>query len=212
MASTQREFIEFALAHDVLRFGEFTLKSGRTSPYFFNLGAVNTGRALASLGRFYADALIASGLQPDVLMGPAYKGIPLATATAVQLAEHHGRDIPWCFNRKEAKDHGEGGLIVGAPLTGRIVLIDDVITAGTAIREATQIITDAGAELAGIVVAIDRQEQGPDGQSAVAQVARDTGATVRAIVTLADVVEYLGEQQDPRLEALAAYRAEFGVA
>lgn len=212
MASTQREFIEFALAHDVLRFGEFTLKSGRRSPYFFNLGAVNTGRALASLGRFYADALIASGLQPDVLMGPAYKGIPLATATAVQLAEHHGRDIPWCFNRKEAKDHGEGGLIVGAPLTGRIVLIDDVITAGTAIREATQIITDAGAELAGIVVAIDRQEQGPDGQSAVAQVARDTGATVRAIVTLADVVDYLGEQQDPRLEALAAYRAEFGVA
>jgi orotate phosphoribosyltransferase len=212
MASTQREFIEFALAHDVLRFGEFTLKSGRTSPYFFNLGAVNTGRALAALGRFYADALIASGLQADVLMGPAYKGIPLATATAVQLAEHHGRDLPWCFNRKEAKDHGEGGLIVGAPLTGRVVLIDDVITAGTAIREATQIITDAGAELAGIVVAIDRQERGPDGQSAVAQVARDTGATVRAIVTLADVVDYLGEQQDPRLEAVEAYRAEFGLA
>ena len=212
MASTQREFIEFALAHDVLRFGEFTLKSGRTSPYFFNLGAVNTGRALAALGRFYADALIASGLQADVLMGPAYKGIPLATATAVQLAEHHGLDLPWCFNRKEAKDHGEGGLIVGAPLTGRVVLIDDVITAGTAIREATQIITDAGAELAGIVVAIDRQERGPDGQSAVAQVARDTGAIVRAIVTLADVVDYLGEKQDPRLEALAAYRAEFGVA
>ncbi|HSI26126.1 MAG TPA: orotate phosphoribosyltransferase [Aeromicrobium sp.] len=212
MASTQREFIEFALAHDVLRFGEFTLKSGRTSPYFFNLGAVNTGRALASLGRFYADAFIASGLEADVLMGPAYKGIPLATATAVQLAEHHGRDVPWCFNRKEAKDHGEGGLIVGAPLAGRVVLIDDVITAGTAIREATQIITDAGAELAGIVVAIDRQEQGPDGQSAVAQVARDTGATVRAIVTLADVVDYLGEQRDPRLEALEAYRAEFGVA
>jgi orotate phosphoribosyltransferase len=212
MASTQREFIEFALAHEVLRFGEFTLKSGRTSPYFFNLGAVNTGRALAALGRFYADALIASGLQADVLMGPAYKGIPLATATAVQLAEHHGRDLPWCFNRKEAKDHGEGGLIVGAPLTGRVVLIDDVITAGTAIREATQIITDAGAELAGIVVAIDRQERGPDGQSAVAQVARDTGATVRAIVTLADVVDYLGEQQDPRLEAVEAYRAEFGLA
>jgi orotate phosphoribosyltransferase len=212
MASTQREFIEFALAHDVLRFGEFTLKSGRTSPYFFNLAAVNTGRALASLGRFYADALIASGLQPDVLMGPAYKGIPLATAAAVQLAEKHGRDIPWCFNRKETKDHGEGGLIVGAPLQGRVVLIDDVITAGTAIREATRIITDAGAELAGIVVAIDRQERGPDGQSAVAQVASDTGATVRAIVTLADVVDYLGEKQDPRLEALEAYRAEFGVA
>jgi orotate phosphoribosyltransferase len=136
----------------------------------------------------------------------------LATAAAVQLAEQHGRDIPWCFNRKEAKDHGEGGLIVGAPLQGRVVLIDDVITAGTAIREATRIITDAGAELAGIVVAIDRQERGPDGQSAVAQVASDTGATVRAIVTLADVVDYLGEQQDPRLEALEAYRAEFGVA
>ena len=211
MAPTQREFIEFALSHKVLRFGEFTLKSGRTSPYFFNLGAANTGRALASLGRFYADALTDSGLQADVLMGPAYKGIPLVTATAVQLAERHGRDIPWCFNRKEAKDHGEGGLIVGAPLAGRVVLIDDVITAGTAIREATQIITDAGAELAGIVVAIDRQERGPDGQSAVAQVARDTGATVLAIVTLDDVIDFLAEQGDPRLADVEAYRAEFGV-
>lgn len=212
MSSRQRDFIEFALAHDVLTFGEFTLKSGRTSPYFFNLGAVGTGKGLAALGRFYADTLIASGLQADVLMGPAYKGIPLAAATVVQLAERHGQDLPWCFNRKEVKDHGEGGLIVGAPLAGRVVLIDDVITAGTAIREATQIIADAGAELVGIVVAIDRQERGPGGESAVAQVARDTGARVHAIVTLADVIDYLAEQQDPRLVAVEAYRAEFGVA
>lgn len=212
MSSRQRDFIEFALAHDVLTFGEFTLKSGRTSPYFFNLGAVGTGKGLAALGRFYADTLIASGLQADVLMGPAYKGIPLAAATVVQLAERHGQDLPWCFNRKEVKDHGEGGLIVGAPLAGRVVLIDDVITAGTAIREATQIIADAGAELVGIVVAIDRQERGPGGESAVAQVAGDTGARVHAIVTLADVIDYLAEQQDPRLVAVEAYRAEFGVA
>lgn len=210
MPSSQRDFIEFALAHDVLKFGEFTLKSGRTSPYFFNLGAVGTGSGLAALGRFYAEALVDSGMQADVLMGPAYKGIPLVAATAVQLAEQHGRDLPWCFNRKEAKDHGEGGLIVGAPLTGRVVLIDDVITAGTAIREATQIIAEAGAELVGILVAIDRQERGPDGESAIAQVARDTGATVRAIVTLADVIDYLHEQGDPRLGSVESYRAQFG--
>lgn len=211
MPELQRDFIEFALAHEVLRFGEFTLKSGRTSPYFFNLGAVGTGAGLASLGRFYADAIVASGIEADLLMGPAYKGIPIAAASAVQLAEHHGTDMPWCFNRKEAKDHGEGGLIVGSPLVGRVLLVDDVITAGTAIREAVTIIEDAGAELVGIVVAIDRQERGPDGESAVAQVARDTGASVHAIVTLADVVAYLDDQQDPRLEAVRAYQAECGV-
>jgi len=211
MRGLQRDFIDFALAHEVLRFGEFTLKSGRTSPYFFNLGAVDTGAGLAALGRFYADAIISSGIEADMLMGPAYKGISIAAASAVQLAEQHGLDMPWCFNRKEAKDHGEGGLIVGTPLSGRVLLVDDVITAGTAIREAAGIISDAGAELVGIVVAIDRQERGPDGESAVAQVARETGASVRAIVTLADVIDYLTAHEDPRLEAVRGYQVEYGV-
>jgi orotate phosphoribosyltransferase len=212
MRPLQREFIEFALSHDVLTFGEFTLKSGRTSPYFFNLGAIDTGAGLAALGRFYADAIVDSGLEADVLLGPAYKGIAIAAASAVQLAERHGVDMPWCFNRKEEKDHGEGGLIVGAPLTGRVLLVDDVITAGTAIRESAKIIEDAGAELVGIVVAIDRQERGPEGMSAMAQVAAETGAMVHAIVSLNDIIEYLREQDDPRLDAVAAYQAEYGVA
>ena len=211
MRPLQRDFIEFALAHEVLKFGEFTLKSGRTSPYFFNLGAVDTGSGLAALGRFYADAIVGSGLEADVLMGPAYKGIAIAAASAVQLAEHHGIDMPWCFNRKEEKDHGEGGLIVGAPLAGRVLLVDDVITAGTAIREAADIISAAGAELAGIIVAIDRQERGPAGASAVAQVAEENGADVRAIVTLADVVAYLQSTNDPRLADVLSYQAEYGV-
>ncbi|HJR90641.1 MAG TPA: orotate phosphoribosyltransferase [Aeromicrobium sp.] len=211
MQPLQRDFIEFAVSHEVLTFGEFTLKSGRTSPYFFNLGAIDTGSGLAALGRFYADAIVDSGLEADVLMGPAYKGIAIAAASAVQLAERHGIDMPWCFNRKEEKDHGEGGLIVGAPLTGRVLLVDDVITAGTAIREAAEFIEDAGAELVGIIVAIDRRERGPEGMSALAQVAAETGAVVRALVSLDDVVEYLRERDDPRLDAVAAYRAEYGV-
>jgi len=211
MPSLQRDFIEFALSHDVLKFGEFTLKSGRTSPYFFNLGAVDTGSGLAALGRFYADAIVGSGLEADVLMGPAYKGISIVAASAVQLAEQHGVDMPWCFNRKEAKDHGEGGLIVGAPLAGRVLLVDDVITAGTAIREASDIISAAGAELAGIIVAIDRQERGPGDVSAVVQVAEETGAEVRAIVTLADVVAYLRTTNDPHLDDVLAYQSAYGV-
>ncbi len=211
MRPLQRDFIEFALAHDVLKFGEFTLKSGRTSPYFFNLGAVDNGSGLAALGRFYADAIVGSGIDADVLMGPAYKGIAIAAASAVQLAEQHGIDMPWCFNRKEEKDHGEGGLIVGAPLAGRVLLVDDVITAGTAISEAADIIAAAGAELVGIIVAIDRQERGPDGSSAVVQVAESTGAEVRAIVTLADVVAYLRTTNDARLDDVLAYQAEYGV-
>jgi orotate phosphoribosyltransferase len=211
MRPLQRDFIEFALAHEVLKFGEFTLKSGRKSPYFFNLGAVDTGSGLAALGRFYADAIVGSGIEADVLMGPAYKGISIAAAAAVQLAEHHGVDMPWCFNRKEVKGHGEGGLIVGAPLAGRVLLVDDVITAGTAIGEAADVIASAGAELIGIIVAIDRQERGPSGTSAVAHVAQETGAEVRAIVTLADVVDYLRTTSNPRLDDVLAYQAEYGV-
>ena len=213
MHDYQREFIEFALEHDVLRFGSFTLKSGRTSPYFFNAGAVDTGAGLAALGRFYAAAIVEDGLEVDVILGPAYKGIPIAAATAVQLAEVHGRDVPWCFNRKEAKDHGEGGLVVGAPLTGRVLVVDDVITAGTAIREVAEIVAGAGAELAAIVVAIDRQERGTGEVSAVQEVEQELGIRVRAIVTLGDVVEHLEQtgRHAEHLDAVRAYRGEHGV-
>jgi orotate phosphoribosyltransferase len=212
MQEHRRRFIELALAHDVLRFGTFTLKSGRTSPYFFNAGALDTGAGLAELGRAYAATIQESGVELDVLLGPAYKGIPIASATAVQLAEVHGRDVPWCFNRKEPKDHGEGGLIVGAPLTGRVLVVDDVITAGTAIREVVEIVRDAGAEIAGIVVAIDRQERGTGDRSAVQQVEQELDVEVHAIVTLDDVVEYVettGEHAE-HLDAIRAYRDEYG--
>jgi orotate phosphoribosyltransferase len=206
----QREFIEFTLDQDVLRFGSFTLKSGRVSPYFFNAGAVDSGAALAALGRFYAAAIVEDGIDVDVLLGPAYKGIPIAAATAVQLAEVHGRDVPWCFNRKEVKDHGEGGRVVGAPLTGRVLVVDDVITAGTAIREVVEIVTAAGAEVAAVVVAIDRQERGSGDVSAVQQVEQELGIRVRAIVTLDDVVEHLEQtnRYTEHLEAVRAYRGE----
>jgi orotate phosphoribosyltransferase len=211
--SFRREFIEFALNHEVLRFGSFTLKSGRTSPYFFNAGAVDTGAGLAALGRFYAAAVVDDGVEADVILGPAYKGIPIAAATAIQLAEVHGRDVPWCFNRKEAKDHGEGGLVVGAPLAGRVLVVDDVITAGTAIREVVDIVSAAGAEVAAVVVAIDRQERGTGELSAVHQVEQELGVRVRAIVTLDDVVAYLEESGEhaEHLDAMRAYRDEHGV-
>jgi len=209
----QREFIEFALDHGVLRFGDFTLKSGRRSPYFFNAGLFNTGERLAALGGFYAAAITDSGREFDVLLGPAYKGIPIVAATAVQLSAVHGRDVPWCFNRKEAKDHGEGGLIVGSPLEGRVLVVDDVITAGTAIREVMQLITDSGARAAGIVVAVDRQERGHGELSAIQEVERDFGAEVTSIVTLGQIIEHLEEtsRSGEHLEAMRAYRAEFGV-
>ena len=212
MRDDQREFIRFALEHDVLRFGSFTLKSGRTSPYFFNAGAIDTGAGLAALGRHYAAAIVEDDLDVDVILGPAYKGIPIAAATAVQLAEVHGRDVPWCFNRKEAKDHGEGGLIVGAPLAGRVLVVDDVITAGTAIREVVDIVSGAGAEVSAVVVAIDRQERGTGELSAVQQVEQELGVRVRAIVTLDDVVEYLEEtgEHAEHLDAVRAYRDEHG--
>ncbi|EKO3891764.1 orotate phosphoribosyltransferase [Vibrio metschnikovii] len=213
MKAYQREFIEFALEKEVLKFGEFTLKSGRKSPYFFNAGLFNTGRDLARLGRFYAAALVDAGIKFDVLFGPAYKGIPIATTTAVALADHHEIDTPYCFNRKEAKDHGEGGNLVGSPLEGRIMLVDDVITAGTAIRESMEIIQANGAQLAGVLVAIDRQEKGKGELSAIQEVERDFGCQIISIVSLGDLVTYLKEQGgDPvQLAAVEAYRAQYGV-
>ncbi|GAB6262777.1 orotate phosphoribosyltransferase [Photobacterium sp. CCB-ST2H9] len=213
MKAYQRQFIEFALEKGVLKFGEFTLKSGRKSPYFFNAGLFNTGRDLARLGRFYAAALADSGIAFDVLFGPAYKGIPIATTTAVALADHHDIDTPYCFNRKEAKDHGEGGNLVGSPLEGRIMLVDDVITAGTAIRESMEIIKANGADLAGVLVAIDRQEKGKGELSAIQEVERDFGCAVISIVSLGDVVSYLEEQDgmEAHLEAVKAYRAQYGI-
>ncbi|HGS4931218.1 TPA: orotate phosphoribosyltransferase [Vibrio parahaemolyticus] len=213
MKAYQREFIEFALEKEVLKFGEFTLKSGRKSPYFFNAGLFNTGRGLARLGRFYAAALADSGIEFDVLFGPAYKGIPIATTTAVALADHHDIDTPYCFNRKEAKNHGEGGNLVGSALEGRIMLVDDVITAGTAIRESMEIIKANGADLAGVLVAIDRQEKGKGELSAIQEVERDFGCAVISIVSLGDLITYLEEKGNAteHLEAVKAYRAEYGI-
>jgi orotate phosphoribosyltransferase len=217
MKDYQREFIEFALTKQVLRFGEFTLKSGRTSPYFFNAGLFNTGGDLARLGRFYAQALADSNIEFDLLFGPAYKGIPIATTTAVALADHHDMDIPYCFNRKEAKTHGEGGSLVGSPLQGKIMLVDDVITAGTAIRESMEIIKAHGAELSGVLIALDRQEKGQGELSAIQEVERDFGTQVIAIVTLADVVTYLEEKISSQpalaksLESINKYRESYGI-
>jgi orotate phosphoribosyltransferase len=213
MQAYQRDFIRFAIDRGVLRFGEFTLKSGRTSPYFFNAGLFNSGSALAQLGRFYAQAVVESGISFDVLFGPAYKGIPLAATTAVALAEHHQLDLPWCFNRKEAKAHGEGGSLVGAPLEGNVLIIDDVITAGTAIREVMQIIKDQGAKAAGVLIALNRQERGNGELSAIQEVERDFGIPVISIVSLNQVLQFLAD--DPQLKqhlpAVEAYRAQYGI-
>lgn len=213
MQAYQRDFIRFAIERGVLRFGQFTLKSGRISPYFFNAGLFDSGLALAQLGHFYAAAVVDSGIDFDVLFGPAYKGIPLAATTAVALAEHHQRDVPWCFNRKEAKDHGEGGTLVGAPLAGRVLIIDDVITAGTAIREVMQIIQAQGAQAAGVLIALNRQERGKGELSAIQEVERDYGMPVVSIVSLEQVLEYLAEDAELKqyLPAVQAYRAEYGI-
>lgn len=221
MQAYQREFISFAIERGVLRFGQFTLKSGRTSPYFFNAGLFNSGKALAQLGKFYAAAVADSSIDFDVIFGPAYKGIPLAAATAIALAEQHQRDLPWCFNRKEAKDHGEGGLLIGAPLEDRRVLVvDDVITAGTAIREALGLIRAGGGTPAGIVVALDRQEVlGEPGaaaprRSAAQSVAEETGVPVVAVANLHDLLAFAGESADlvRHRDDLLAYRARYGSA
>ena len=209
----QYEFIEFAIEAGVLSFGDFTLKSGRVSPYFFNSGLFNTGRQLARLGRFYAQAIVDSGIQFDVLFGPAYKGIPLAATAGIALADHHDRNVPWCFNRKEAKDHGEGGNLVGAGLTGGVLIIDDVITAGTAIRESVDIIQAAGATPAGVVIALDRQERGRDARSAIQEVEETLGVRVISIVKLEHLAQYLQDRTDraEEIEKILAYRAQYGV-
>ncbi|MGB2739813.1 MAG: orotate phosphoribosyltransferase [Cognaticolwellia sp.] len=213
MKDYQREFIEFALSKQVLRFGEFTLKSGRTSPYFFNAGLFNTGRDLARLGRFYAAALQDSGIDYNLLFGPAYKGIPIATTTAVALADSYDIDMPYCFNRKEAKTHGEGGSLVGSALEGKVMLVDDVITAGTAIRESMEIIQAHGAELSGVLIALDRQEKGKAELSAIQEVERDFNTKVISIVTLADLITYLEEKPDmvDSLASIKKYRESYGI-
>jgi orotate phosphoribosyltransferase len=213
MKDYQKEFIEFALEKQVLKFGQFTLKSGRTSPYFFNAGLFNSGRDLARLGRFYAAALMDSGIEYDLLFGPAYKGIPIATTTAVALSNDYDLDVPYCFNRKEAKTHGEGGSLVGSKLQGKIMLVDDVITAGTAIRESMDIIQAHHAQLAGVLIALDREEKGKAELSAIQEVERDYGAKVISIVTLSDLIIYLEAKPEMQehLAAVKTYREEYGI-
>lgn len=213
MQPHQRDFIELALSRDVLRFGQFTLKSGRQSPYFFNLGRIDSGAALARLGDAYAAALVRAELPVDMLFGPAYKGIALAAATAIALATRHGRDLPWAYNRKEAKDHGEGGVLVGAPLKGRVLIVDDVMTAGTAVRESLALIRAHGATPAGVLIALDRQERGQGELSAAQEVARDHRIPVIAITGLDEVLAYAGERPELASEhaRLLDYRSRYGV-
>ena len=218
MTEYQNAFIELALARGALAFGRFTLKSGRESPYFFNAGIFSDGAAAATLGRCYAGALVRSGLPFDMLFGPAYKGIPLATATAIALAEHHGRNVPYAYNRKEAKGHGEGGVIVGQPLAGRVVIVDDVISDGTAKREAIELIRAAGAEPAGILLALDRQERGEGEHSAVEEVEMRFGVPCVSIITLDDLIAALSRRSGAaarisaeQLTSLEAYRNRYGV-
>jgi orotate phosphoribosyltransferase len=213
MKPYQKQFIEFALETGVLRFGSFTLKSGRTSPYFFNSGLFNTGASLARLGRFYAQAITESTLQYDILFGPAYKGIPLASTTVIALADHHQRDVPYAFNRKEKKDHGEGGQLVGAELVGKVLIIDDVISAGTSVGESVDIINAANAIPAGVIIALDRQEQGQDSRSAIQQVEAKHKISVVSIIGLNDLLSYLQNNAELAnyLPAVEAYRLQYGV-
>jgi orotate phosphoribosyltransferase len=212
MESYQREFFEFAIGSGVLKFGRFTLKSGRNSPYFFNAGLFNSGQSLRRLGSFYAAALVRSGVAFDMLFGPAYKGIPLVAATAIALAGEHGRDVPFAFDRKEAKDHGEGGLIVGAPLVGRVVVVDDVISSGLSVQHSAGLIGAAGAELAAVLVALDRQERGQGERSAVAEVTARHGVPVIAVAGIDQLVQYLDEdsRNAAAAQAIRTYRAQYG--
>ncbi|MBK9132285.1 MAG: orotate phosphoribosyltransferase [Gammaproteobacteria bacterium] len=212
MQDYQQAFLDFAIARGVLRFGEFTLKSGRLSPYFFNSGLFDDGDAIAELGRYYAAAIRGSGLAFDMLYGPAYKGIPLVVATAIALSDRHGVNVPFAFNRKEAKDHGEGGIIVGRALAGRVLIIDDVISAGTSVRESVDIIRHAGATVAGVAISLDRQERGNHAQSAIQEVESQFGIKVASIANLDTLIRYLSKRDDlgPVLGRIEAYRKEYG--
>lgn len=212
MKDYQRRFLDFAIECEALRFGEFTLKSGRLSPYFFNTGLFNSGARLARLGEFYSHAIVDAGLAFDALYGPAYKGIPLVSAVGIALAQHYRRDLPYSFNRKEAKDHGEGGTVVGAPLRGNVLVIDDVISAGTSVRESVEIITGAGARVAGVAISLDRQERGEGNASAVQEVERRFGLRAISIVNLELLLHYLEERQDLQRHgaAIEAYRKQYG--
>ncbi len=213
MKDYQLEFLDFAINTGVLRFGKFVLKSGRVSPYFFNTGLFNTGEALKRLGRYYAQSILESGIEFDMLYGPAYKGIPLVAATAIALADQHERSVPYCFNRKEAKDHGEGGVIVGAPVAGKVLIVDDVISAGTSIRESVAIIEAAGAQPTGVAISLDRQERGTGRTSAVQEVRERHGIQVTSIVALEQIIAYLEQKPDTAevLEKVRRYEDEYGV-
>lgn len=213
MLEFQREFIDYAIACGVLRFGDFSLKSGRNSPYFFNTGLFDTGARLAKLGEFYAQAVLHHAIKADMLYGPAYKGIPLVCATSIALARTIGEEIPFAFNRKEAKDHGEGGNLVGSPLRGSVLILDDVITAGTSVRESVDIIRAAGAQPCGVLIALDRQERGLGESSAIAEIVDRFGLSVYAIITLADIIQYLeATKQSVPLHAILKYQAQYGCA
>ncbi|MCI0505403.1 MAG: orotate phosphoribosyltransferase [Gammaproteobacteria bacterium] len=213
MEKYQKEFLDFAIEIGVLKFGDFTLKSGRKSPYFFNSGLFNSGRCLARLGSFYAQAITRSNMKFDMIYGPAYKGIPLASAMAIALANDYEIDVPYAFNRKEVKDHGEGGIIVGSPLKGKVLIIDDVISAGTSVRESIDIINAQGATPAGVIIALDRQEVGKTDKTAIQEVEKEFGITVVSIVCLGDLINYLEQQADMRqcVAAIKAYREKYGV-
>ena len=213
MRAFKREFLDLALELEALRFGEFTLKSGRDSPYFFNAGLFSSGYAAAKIGRYYASAIAHSEVEFDMLFGPAYKGIPLVTLAAAALAEHHDVDVPYAFNRKESKGHGEGGSIVGAPLAGKVLIVDDVITAGTAVREAHQIITSSGADAAGLVISLDRQEVGRDSRSAVQELEQTLRIPVISILQLEDLIDMLEEsaEYEEFLQPVMEYRGKYGI-
>ncbi len=210
----QREFIEFSISQNILSFGSYTLKSGRQSPYFFNTGKFNTGESLSKVGKFYAETIESlHELVYDGIFGPSYKGIPLAASTVIALSETYNKNIPYSFNRKEIKDHGEGGNIIGSPLSGNILIIDDVITAGTAIRESFEIIVKCGAKVAGVILAVDRQEKGTGDKSAVQQIEEEYGVPVKAIVNLEQIIEYLKEKggYDEHLSRMKEYKALYGI-